>query len=74
MISLTINEDILSRIENHEPLDYDLFRLQKPDYFKVGWFEKLKVKFKALVFTRAVYFGIMAIPLLGVSWIVQQIT
>ncbi|MCH7226856.1 SLATT domain-containing protein [Haloferula sp. A504] len=67
-------EDLLSRFENHEPLDYNLFRLQKPDYFKVRCFEKLKVKFKAFIFTRAVYFGIMLVPVLGVFWIIQQIT
>ena len=62
-------DDILAGYENHEPLDYDLFKLQKPEYFELNRGDVCLIKIKALIFTRLVYLSIVVVPMVGIIWL-----
>ena len=62
-------EDILAGHDNHEPLDFDVFKLQKPEYFGMSMLDIFLVKLKALVFTRLLYAAIVLVPFLAIVWL-----
>jgi hypothetical protein len=64
-------DEILAGHENHEPLDFELFKLQKVDYFKLEWLRILAIKAKALIFTRLLYVAIVVIPIIGIGWLFE---
>lgn len=35
---------VLHKYDNHIPIDFDMFKITKPDYFKLSWFDVIKIK------------------------------
>jgi hypothetical protein len=62
-------EEILAGHDNHEPLDFAVFKLQKPEYFGMSWLDIKMVRLKALIFTRLLYAAIVLIPFLAIVWL-----
>lgn len=62
-------EDILSRSDNHLPIDYDLFRTKKPDYHLLTKWDVTLIRSKAYLSTYCFYHLLIVSPV-GVGVVV----
>jgi len=57
-------DKILKRYENHKPIDYECFQLEKSGYFKLTWGDRVWINLKCYLQVRLKYHLLMYGPLL----------
>ena len=58
-------ESILTRCDNHLPIDYEMFKLTKADYFKLSWWKIVRTHFIYFkVCDSMYYFSMIGVPVL----------
>ncbi len=55
-------ERTLECYENHQPIDFDVFQTQKPDYFKLSRFRIFKIKARSYYHTNFRYHAMIVLP------------
>lgn len=67
-------QKILSKYENHSPLDYDYFRSKKPKYpgHNISSIKVWRIKFLHFLYVNLLPFTIMFLPALFILWIVLK--
>ncbi|MCG9879716.1 MAG: SLATT domain-containing protein [Bacteroidia bacterium] len=65
-------EKVLLGVENHEPIDYDVFKIKKREYFKLGDFEVLRIRVKYYFIVKFIYHFIIFSPIFTFLWMYSQ--
>lgn len=65
-------DDLLERYENHDPLDYDNFKIQKPDYFELTASDIRVIRMKTFICTRLIYLATIIIPFSLLAWMFSK--
>ncbi|SKB02087.1 hypothetical protein SAMN02745166_03538 [Prosthecobacter debontii] len=67
-------ERTLDRYENHTPIDYDIFKTQKPDYFKLSFRERWGTYLRAYYQTTFKYHLLIVLPpitVVALYWLLE---
>lgn len=63
-------EDVLKRYDNHEPIDYDIFKLSKRDYFELSLLQILMIHIRYFVHVRFWYYLFIWGPIFILLWVI----
>jgi len=55
-------ERTIAEFENHEPIDFELFQTQKPEYFKLSRFKIFSIKLRAYYHAQFRYHVLIIVP------------
>lgn len=58
-------DEVLKKYENHQPIDLDVFKLTKPDYFELTFIDIKKIRIKEYFTTRFKYHLMIYGPLIS---------
>lgn len=61
-------EEILQRCDNHIPIDYDMFRKDKPEYFNLTYIDVLKIRLR--YFFNVKFIGILCVYGIPLAYVV----
>jgi len=60
-------ERILERHENHDPIDYDIFRAKKREYFELTKFEVFIINLRYYIKTKLIYHSLILLPIITIG-------